>query len=170
MPSEEVAFRYSGNFQRSDILPLDTGTIWKYNATGANLGSAWRATNYDDSAWSEGPPLLGVSAATLAAPVRTPLALGYRTYYFRKKFVFLGNPARTTLRLSHIVDDGAVFFVNGTSSALQPAVYPSGNVPNTAAALQDISNPSYTTPVTLSFTNLVVGENVLAVEVHQVRY
>ncbi len=36
-------------------IPLVTfESEWKYNASGQDLGTAWRGTNYDDSAWSSG--------------------------------------------------------------------------------------------------------------------
>ena len=36
--------------------------VWKYSATGTDLGSSWTATSYDDSAWATGRGILGASA------------------------------------------------------------------------------------------------------------
>jgi hypothetical protein len=167
--SDEGIFRYGGNYQRFELLGLTPDALWRYNDSGTNLATAWRQVNYDDSAWPEGAPLLGVSAAALAAPVRTPLTLGYRTYYFRKKFSFPADPAQATVRLRHVIDDGAAFYLNGVEFLRinMPSFYPPGGVPNTAAALQDIADPAFVPPLALALTNLVTGENTLAVEVHQ---
>src|SRR5688572_3572014 len=55
------------------LVGIDDITRWNYNASGANLGSAWRATNYNDSAWSSGHALLGFESAALAEPIRAAL-------------------------------------------------------------------------------------------------
>ena len=65
---------------------------------------------------STSPTGLRVNAsgmATKTVPTNTPLALGPTTYYFRKTFVFNGNPATTAFLFRSIVDDGAVFYLNG---------------------------------------------------------
>src|SRR5262249_6416283 len=160
---------WGGAVRRSEVVGLGPGACWKYADRGPNRGTAWRQTNYDANSWAEGPPLLGASAATLTPPIRTPLTLGYRTYYFRKKFVFTGDPRRVTVRMQYVIDDGAVFFLNGVEFLRynMPSLYLPGGVPNTAAAIQEIDDPILVPPVTLSLTNLVAGENLLAVEVHQ---
>jgi hypothetical protein len=39
---------------------VPAGSTWKYNASGANLGTAWQASGYTgDAAWPQGPAQLG---------------------------------------------------------------------------------------------------------------
>ncbi|HXJ60938.1 MAG TPA: lamin tail domain-containing protein [Verrucomicrobiae bacterium] len=167
--ADQNAFRYGGNYQRRDLLTLNDTGAWNYNDQGTNLGTAWRTPAYDDSAWATGPALLGVSAATLAAPVRTPLTLGRPTYYFRRKFSFSGDASHATLRLQHVVDDGAVFYLNGVEIYRYnlPTLFPPGGMPYSILAGADIGDPALSRPVSLVPTNLITGENLLAVEVHQ---
>lgn len=39
----------------SNAAPLSLTSAWKYNASGADLGTAWRDVGYNDSGWSSGP-------------------------------------------------------------------------------------------------------------------
>ena len=39
------------------------------------------------------------------------------TYYFRKEFQFTGLPVTSVLQLNPIIDDGAVFYLNGLEVA-----------------------------------------------------
>ena len=102
----------SGGGSQNLITITDT---WKYDQSGIDLGTAWRAPGYSDSSWPAGPALLYVEESALPAPKNTPLVLGRRTYYFRTSFTFSGNPATVeSLRLSAVIDDGAVFYLNGS--------------------------------------------------------
>ena len=44
------------------VLPLNS--VWKYNASGFELGTVWRNAAYDDSAWPMGRGRWGRSPAT----------------------------------------------------------------------------------------------------------
>jgi hypothetical protein len=51
--------------------------VWKYNDSGADLGTAWREPAYIDSAWPSGPGLFGVesnSPPPYPVPLKTPLS------------------------------------------------------------------------------------------------
>jgi hypothetical protein len=87
--------------------------VWKFNDTGTDPGSAWRAPNFDDSSWSSGAALFFQEDAPLPAAKNTPLAPGRLAYYFRTRFVFTGDAGRVQLLLRPLVDDGAVGYLNG---------------------------------------------------------
>ena len=70
------------------LVPI-TGA-WRYDDTGTDLGTAWRAPGYDDSAWPSGAGLLAFNAGVLPAPTGTALAADRTTYYFRTSFNFSG--------------------------------------------------------------------------------
>jgi hypothetical protein len=140
--------------------------LWRYEQSGTDLGTAWRHPGYNDSAWPVGAALLYVSTNNLPAPKNTPLTLGPTTYYFRSTFVYTGAPAVLSMSLRHVIDDGAIFYLNGTqitnfNMPLGVAI----NYTNNAAA--PILNATLRAPVNVPLTNLVIGTNVLAVEVHQ---
>ena len=142
--------------------------VWRYNQT-ANLdGQNWTATNYNDAAWPSGPAVLAAETCNcLPEPIRTTLTTsnGRITFYFRTSFNYTGSLAGASLKLTALVDDGAVFYLNGQRiHALRltnnPPVYT-----NLANTVDNAS--SFEGPFTLAASALQVGNNVLAVEVHQ---
>src|SRR5262249_57483522 len=40
--------------QRRTLISIDSG--WRFEASGTDLGTAWRAPDFDDSAWNGGDP------------------------------------------------------------------------------------------------------------------
>jgi hypothetical protein len=151
-----------GGGSQSLIAIADT---WKYNDSATDLGSNWRNTGYNDASWPSGAALHYVENAALPAPKNTPLTLGASTFYFRKNFNFTGNPATTTLRINTVIDDGAVFYLNGVE-VLRLGM-PATAITYDGFANRVVDNAAYEGPFTISSANLVEGNNVLAVEVHQ---
>ena len=47
------------------------GSVWKYLDDGSDQGTAWYATEFDDSAWASGPAPLGYSDSNGRAPATT---------------------------------------------------------------------------------------------------
>lgn len=149
-------------------------TVWRYNQNGGDLGTAWREPSYNDSAWPTGLGLLGVETAPdVYAPFtfRTPLTSqangGQVTVYFRTKFNFSGDPAMTSLVFSNLIDDGAVFYLNGTYVGnLRVGSAPNHSYSTGADATKDPEGVLWET-LTVPGTYLVQGENTLAVEVKQ---
>jgi hypothetical protein len=91
------------------------------------------------------------------------------TYYFRTHFICTNKPVRLSLALTAYVDDGAVFYLNGAEiyRLLMPAVINNSTLA-TNYYCRDTGNatcPIYFT-VPAPVTNLVVGDNIMAVEVH----
>jgi hypothetical protein len=68
------------------------------------------------------------------------------------------------VRLRHVIDDGAVFYLNGAEIYRVGMTNP---VTSTTPAERVVSDAVYEGPFELSVTNLVSGTNLLAVEVHQ---
>src|SRR5580765_4146579 len=93
------------------------------------------------------------------------MASGPSTYYFRKSFVYSGDAANTILRLNTILDDGAVFYLNGVE--VFRTNMPAGVVTYSTPAASNVTSPTYTGPMIISSSSLVTGTNILAVEVHQ---
>ncbi len=137
---------------------------WKYNQAGVDLGTGWRAPAFDDSAWLSGLSLFYVTRSNLPAAKNTPLDLGPITYYFRKVVTLTNDPRSVTLRLRAVVDDGAVVYLNGVE--VHRVNMRTGAVAYTNLATAVVT-ASLGPIVTLSTSNLVAGENVIAVEVHQ---
>ena len=111
----------AANFCPSALrVPGDTRLIafdhsWKYDDSGSDLGTEWRAPDFDDSSWSSGPGLLGLEDESLPEPLRTGFENigGKMTYYFRTTFEVDPGNIPATARVTHVIDDGAVFYLNG---------------------------------------------------------
>jgi hypothetical protein len=152
----------------SGITVVDYGDAWKYHDQAADLGTAWVDPDYDDSSWPEGPGLFGFEVAALPAPgIRTPFSDSDQlTYYLRKRFVYNGSLQNAVVTIDQILDDGAVYYLNG-----QPVGW--SGVASGSSGFGVVANrtvPDATEEVNVFPVNasrLVNGVNTLAVEVHQ---
>ena len=158
-------------------------TAWRYTTNNLD-GLNWKTTDYDDSAWmGPGAALLyALEASTAVAPRNTVMppdvAPSPRTYYFRTRFNFSGPTTGLSLTFSNYVDDGAVFYLNGTEvyrlrMPAAPTVInnATGATGSPCAGTAQAGDAATTCPdvFTISgnlLSGLVQGENVVAVEVH----
>ena len=144
---------------------------WKYHGLGQDLGTAWRTPGFDDSAWPSNRAMFYNTTASLPAAKSTQLPLtnatGARivTWYFRTPFVYTGSTNGVQIMLRPIVDDGAVYYLNGAELFRQNM--PAGEIRYTNLANASVATPAYSGPFSVVPTTLVLGVNVLAVEVHQ---
>ena len=152
----------------SGIVLLDYGDRWKYNDQNRNLGTAWRRTTYSDASWKSGSGLLGLENSALPDPgIKTEINKGSQLcYYFRKQFTYNGDPSEVTLTIDQIVDDGAVYYLNGTE--VGRSRMPGGAVRFTTSSSATVTNAAEEKGVvTIGPGTLKNGSNILAVEVHQ---
>jgi hypothetical protein len=136
----------------------------------ADPGPNWKDESYDTSTWGFGPSAFAYSVdGSLAPPVPVRTTLGptpSSTAYFRAAFPSPVGANALTLKLRHAVDDGAVFYVNGSEVHRfnMPEGAPS---PQTAAAM--LTNPMLSTETEVSATAVHSGENIVTAELHQIR-
>ncbi|MBI2926454.1 MAG: lamin tail domain-containing protein [Verrucomicrobia bacterium] len=151
------------------IILVDYGDAWRYEDQNRDLGTAWREPDYPDGSWRTGKGLFGFETAGLPAPgIQTPLAdADQLTYYFRLKFNYSGAVAGATLTVDQILDDGAVYYLNG--QPLGRTGMAAGDVGFTTPASRTVTDAVEELAV-ISMGNppLVQGVNTLAVEVHQI--
>jgi hypothetical protein len=151
------------------LLPLNSNVVWKYNDSGANLGTTWRATGYDDSSWPSGPPVLGFDPGlNIPEPIRTALTVVNNkiTFYFRIRFTVPPGLNASALQATHLTDDGAVFYLNGNEAGRFNMPDAPAPISNTTLASTSHEGNNFET-TSLALNTLIEGENVLAVEVHQ---
>ncbi|MCA9171914.1 MAG: lamin tail domain-containing protein, partial [Planctomycetales bacterium] len=116
---------------------------------------------------------LDAPTAVLVGPIvpgdlpteHTTLAADATTYYFRREFKFEGETAGAKLQLNFMIDDGAVFYLNGQE--IYRENMPAGAVNATTPATSQITEIGATGWITVPATALVRGDNVLAIEVHK---
>ncbi|PYL00170.1 MAG: hypothetical protein DME19_06075, partial [Verrucomicrobia bacterium] len=134
------------------LIGINQTQQWRYNASGSDLGTAWKETNFNDSSWPSGLALFEGKSGTvpdLPEPVRTTLDMGTNitTYYFRTHFNFTGNPGGARLRMRRIIDDGAMVYLNGVE--IDRVGMPSGPVAASTFAARNVGNAVYEGPVDL---------------------
>ena len=158
-------------FSETNLVVAFTNA-WRYHAQGLDLGTAWREPAYDDSAWPEGAAVLHNSPSTLPVTKNTLMsatnAAGQRiiTYYFRTPFTWTGASNPPALSLRTLIDDGAIFYLNGSEVLRQNM--PADPITASTVASTGVGVAKITGPFALPATSLVEGLNVLAVEVHRI--
>ncbi|MCY4013429.1 MAG: hypothetical protein OXG82_12010 [Gammaproteobacteria bacterium] len=136
------------------------GANWQYLDDGSDQGSAWRATDFDDSAWESGAAQLGFGDGDEV----TELQSGHVTYYFRHAITIDSPDDVAGLALEILRDDGAVVYVNGTE--VYRTNMPQGPISYDTLAASPVETDEYFEHE-FEAGSLVAGKNVIAVEVHQ---
>jgi hypothetical protein len=145
-----------------------TVAVWKYKDDGSDQSSQWRARNFDDSAWASGPSELGYGDTQATTVSYGPSSTNkYITTYFRHTFNVADPTLYHGLTLKLLVDDGCIVYLNGAEVARRNM--PVGDVNYKTLATATVAGTDETTffNYTIPASALVVGSNVLAVEVHQ---
>jgi hypothetical protein len=167
-----VAGSATTNISVINAVDIPLGSTWRYFNTNSAPPGSWTNRIYDDSAWQTGatpagyPQPDGVTFATVLnfGPVSTNKWI---SYYFRQSFVVTNLAGITNMALGLNRDDGAVIYLNGTE--LMRDNMPAGPITNGTFAATTVSGANETAvfPFTVPANLLVVGTNVVAVEVHQ---
>ncbi|MEZ5329884.1 MAG: lamin tail domain-containing protein [Verrucomicrobiales bacterium] len=156
----------------SAALPVvELGSEWKYFDETQDLGTAWSQPDYDDSGWKTGVGMFGYETRTLPAPgIQTDLtrdsAGGLTTYYFRKEIQFTKNPVGSRITIGNVLDDGAVYYMNGQELG---RVRIADGAVNWQTEATKVPEEGVLEEGVLSVDGsafLVPGRNVFAVEVH----
>jgi hypothetical protein len=147
---------------------ITTGSVWKYLDTGVDQGTAWRAALFDDRSWKSGRAKFGTNDPAITIIDLTPVNVNITTY-FRHRFSVNGAAGYTNLSFRVLRDDGVVVYLNGVE--LFRSNMPSGLIEFSSWASLGIggTNESFYLPVSTPADALMNGENVLAVELHQVQ-
>jgi len=167
-------FRKNASELAETMVPLvPAGSIWKYNDRGKDLGTAWRALDFDDADWPSGAAELGYGDAAEGRPEATTISFGddpkkkRPCVYFRLRFSAKDRAALAKLSLAILCDDGCVAHLNGAVAARSNM--PAGEVRYATFALQAVSGAEEHRFQSFAIDprRLRDGENILAIEVHQ---
>ncbi len=155
----------------TDLTLIQKGSTWKYLDDGSDQGIQWRNLSFNDTSWPSGPAQLGYGDGDES----TLVSFGpdennkYITTYFRHVF-HLTNPSEiTNLSASLMRDDGAVVYLNGTE--IIRSAMPSGSITYQTGAAGTASGGGESTYYLTNGIDpnlLVGGDNIVAVEIHQV--
>src|SRR5262245_45189409 len=162
--------RIGAHGESPEIVLFGFSHTWRFNQSVPYPDKEWTLASFDDSALPDGAGVLAFETNNVFVTSRTNtvLALGQLTYYFRTTFLFTNDVAGASLVVSNIIDDGAVFYLNGVE--LHRLYLPAAPAVISANTLATSHEPSAFDVIRLSGplveTNLIVGTNILAVEVH----
>ena len=150
-----------------DIPLITFNSTWKYLDDGSDQGTAWRGPTFDDTVWASGAAQLGFGEGDEATPLRHGRRRHNQHHLLFPQEVRFGRRSRiSSLTMRLLRDDAGVVYVNNNE------VFRSPNLPAAPTTI------NHTTPATttgensidtavLSGTNIVAGQNVVAVEIHQ---
>jgi hypothetical protein len=163
-------------------LVVSRGADWRYFDLGSEPAPAgqltWRDPGYPDGTWSHGPAMLGFAGSATANTVTTVTrrfvndvsAPQVTTTYLRHSFNLASTNGIPLLVCDILRDDGAVVYLNGTEVAEWrqnmdpgPTTYDTWSA---GVASSPDQNTYFTIPAEAAHL-LRVGNNTLAVEVHQ---
>lgn len=170
--------------QHVRILTFDS--VWKYDNSGCDIGTAWKESAFDDSAWPSASAVIGweTTATTFTSLFNQGLNTNNMTLlrrtntvgcgmngtniadYFRTTMNIPFSVAGAVIHIRHVTDDGAVFYFNGTEVGRF-------NMSNAPVAINYLSTAlsapteGMVRQLDVSAAPLVTGNNIFAVEVHQ---
>ena len=156
------------------LIGIDEQTTWRYRAVSSGLAQGWASDVHQAgvNGWNEGAALIGFESTALEQPIRTQLTNpslvlpSIATYYFEREFQFDRDVSQdTTLLLDYLIDDGAVFYLNGHE--IHRFNMPGGPIDADTLAAGSVLNAVRTSGIVLATDSLVRGSNRLSIEVHQ---
>jgi hypothetical protein len=160
---------------RSLVTLVDMNGAWRYYDPyppfdQEDLGTAWRQLNYTEvGSWGDGASIFWLNdpSAIPGEPGATLSQTPGLITYFRKGFNFQASRGGLKLYLTHIIDDGAVLYLNGAEEFRfnMPSPVVSYNTPASPA----VGDPSRIGPIEVPANGIIAGSNVVAVELHQVQ-
>ena len=170
MAENRPGYEFVGWSQAETITLIQKGASWKYFDGGAALGTSWMTSAYDDASWSIGMAQLGYGDGDEATEIGygSDASDKHMTSYFRKTIsITAAQKANSQITLNLLCDDGGIAYLNGVE--VLRTNMPSGSINHETPALSSVygSAEEAFTPFAISTDHLVVGDNTLAVEVHQ---
>jgi len=179
----EIMYSHHPDYEQEGLPPsiqpidlFDYAQVWRYNETGDNLGSGWASTSHPAGGdWLSGAGPLGWESASGAANLPVPLATVISrpafnspfvvTHYFETDFTITASELAdiSQLEITHIVDDGAIFYLNGQE--IGRVNMPAGVVSSSTLALDGVEGREEV--FVIPPDALIAGTNRLSVEVHQ---
>jgi predicted MPP superfamily phosphohydrolase len=156
----------------------NAATTWSYKGGGTNLdGVAWKALAYAEPAWTSGNAALGFGANP---PVRSTAilldgsgnaggtaSLKHPTMYFRKVVNIVDPTVFAGFKIATKFDDAIIVYINGVEAyrnniTASPAMFAD------LATVAIANNGADTLYTTVPPSMFVAGNNIIAVEIHQI--
>jgi hypothetical protein len=143
----------------------DNNTVWTFLQDGSDQGTNWMYNNFNDQSWDSGQSYFGFGPYYYPTPIQYGPNPNnkYITYYFRTEFIVDSLDGVTGFSFSYLYNAGAIVYLNG-QEILRDNM-PVGPIDYLTYAASAVDPYDYDSIFTDS-PPLVLGTNVLAVEVH----
>lgn len=142
---------------------VDERRPWRFYVGETAPPVGWARPEFDDSLWSQGRVPLGYGEP----PIVSPIDAGALTLYARCEFdVFVPPAELEQLTLQVDYDDGFVAYLGGEEVARENVAL--GQTFDTPALVNHESGVAAELALTSAQSRLVPGDNVLAIEVHNI--
>jgi hypothetical protein len=154
------------NASREELVPA--ASTWQYCDLGTDPPAGWNSPEYNDSTWKSGKSQLGYGDGDEATVIGYGPDVNNKfiTSYFRKKFALSDTTGNDSLIVQILADDGAVVYLNGTE--IVRVNMPEGTVTGTTLASANPVDENAFLTFAIKGAPLRAGENLIAVEIHQV--
>ncbi|YCM42921.1 PKD domain-containing protein [Verrucomicrobiaceae bacterium 227] len=163
-----VPLQLAGSITSYDPF-ISLANLWKYHDGKSEPSNGWRNLAFNDSTWKEGSAKFGYgdNNETTTVSSGTSFFRNNITSYYRRTFTLTNPTDYTDLIARVLVDDGAIIYLNG--SEVQRINMPGGNVTYSTRASTTVAGTDETTYFDWSLdpADLIAGENIIVVEVHQ---
>jgi hypothetical protein len=152
--------------------PNASAPDWRMLDTGPEPATTWKSNlAFDDSAWTLGKLQAGAGDGderTVLNNVAGSATNTRRAFYFRRVFQVTDPAAYASLILRAVIDDGAVFYLNGVEVLRDnmPAGTPTLTTPASANRAGTAETQLRVFDISAFRNLLVAGDNLLAVQVH----
>ena len=151
---------------------LPAGSIWKYSDASTAPSADWNKPGFNDAAWASGPAQLGYGDGDESTVLSYGSNANNKTpsYYFRSSFEVSDTTVFSQLLALLKADDGAVVYINGVEvwRVNMPAAPISITFQTFANSSVSGSGENAWNEMTIPASVLIPGQNILAVEIHQV--
>jgi len=138
---------------------------WCYDTSGVGDLRSWKLLDANDSDWTRSSGLFATAGVSLPHPIGTQLdpPNDRVSLYFRTSFQFDITLDVAKIELTHLVRDGAVFYLNG-KELFRHGMPDDAVLPSTLA---DADGEPQLLAATIPRSRLLHGDNLLAVELHR---
>jgi hypothetical protein len=159
--------RTSGEAPPQPVTLVPAGSQWRYLDDGSDQQSAWRQSDYADSAWKTGAGQFGYGQSDEQTVIGYGVSSNQKhvTTYFRTTFNVADPAALASLQLTLLFDDGVGVYLNGTE-VLRRHLGPIAGYAD-MASVENSQFENVWSSYPLSLASLRPGTNTLAVEVHR---
>lgn len=167
------SWRPSGTLADNNSAPtlIAAGSSWRLwpgSSAPSDPETAWRLPAFNDGAWLEGATPVGYDVSFPMGTTLSEMRGSYTSVFLRKKFTVDDPALVSTLTLEAVYDDGFKVFINGRSvlNAEMPATEVSYTATAPGPARESNDFAEFTINNAQDF--LVKGENVIAVQLHNI--